>query len=230
MLYHNNGVAEVAQALQGGNEAVIVALMQANGRFVQDVEHAHEAGADLSGQTDALRLAAGQRGGAAIQREVFQADVAQKAKARADFFEHLLRDLRFARAQLDLGKELIGLADGQRRYFHDVSAVHGDGQNLRLEPLTMADRALVLGHVLFNFFAHVIGVGLMIAPFHVGDNSLEGGVVGAADRAFDLDIGVAGAIQHQPQIGRLHLHYGRVEGKIVGHGQPLQQFGVPGHA
>ena len=39
-------------------QAVVVALVQADARLVQDVEHAHQARADLRGQADALRLAA----------------------------------------------------------------------------------------------------------------------------------------------------------------------------
>jgi hypothetical protein len=42
----------------------VVALVQADRRLVEHVEHADQAGADLGGQPDALRLAAGQRGAA----------------------------------------------------------------------------------------------------------------------------------------------------------------------
>jgi hypothetical protein len=36
-------------------QAVVVALVQADGRFVEHVHHAGQAGADLRGQPDALR-------------------------------------------------------------------------------------------------------------------------------------------------------------------------------
>ena len=56
-------VAEVAQPDQGLDQPAVVALVQADGRLVEDVEHADQAGADLGGQPDPLRLAAGERAG-----------------------------------------------------------------------------------------------------------------------------------------------------------------------
>ena len=54
-------VAQVAQADQRVDEATVVALVQADRRLVEHVEHADQARADLGGQPDALRLTAGQR-------------------------------------------------------------------------------------------------------------------------------------------------------------------------
>ena len=53
-------VAQVAQALQGLDQAVIVALVQADGRLIQHVQHTGQARPDLGGQPDALRLTARQ--------------------------------------------------------------------------------------------------------------------------------------------------------------------------
>src|SRR3989344_1240862 len=70
-----DGIAEIAQALQGLDETVIVALMQADRRFVQDVECAHEAASELRSEPDALRLAARECIGATVKRKIFDADV-----------------------------------------------------------------------------------------------------------------------------------------------------------
>ena len=69
MFDHDHRIADVAQALQGGQQAVVVALMQADGGLVQHIEHAGEARADLRGQTDALALAARQSAGIARQAD-----------------------------------------------------------------------------------------------------------------------------------------------------------------
>ena len=61
VLDDDHGVAEVAQADQRVDEALVVALVQADRRLVEHVEHADEAAADLRRQPDALRLAAGER-------------------------------------------------------------------------------------------------------------------------------------------------------------------------
>ena len=58
MFDDDDRVAEVAQAPERGQEAVVVALMQADGGLVEHVKHAGQARADLRGQADALGLAA----------------------------------------------------------------------------------------------------------------------------------------------------------------------------
>ena len=49
MLYHQDGIAQVAQALQRVEQAARIARVQPDGRFIQHVEHAHQARADLRG-------------------------------------------------------------------------------------------------------------------------------------------------------------------------------------
>ena len=56
MLYHNDGVACVAEFLQGVDEAKVVPLVKANARLVEDIEHIHQLRTYLGSQTDALAL------------------------------------------------------------------------------------------------------------------------------------------------------------------------------
>ena len=93
-------VAHVAQPDQGLDEPVVVALVQADGRLVEDVEHADQAGADLGGEADALGLTAGEGAGRAVQREVVQADVDQELQPLVDLLEHPLGDLLLAGVEL----------------------------------------------------------------------------------------------------------------------------------
>ncbi len=92
VLHDEDGVAEVAQAQQRVDEAAVVALVQADAGLVEDVEHADERRADLRGQADALRLAAGERGGGALQREVADADIVEEAQPLADLLDHAAAD------------------------------------------------------------------------------------------------------------------------------------------
>ena len=62
VLDDDHRVAEVAQPHQRVDEALVVALVQADRRLVEHVEHAHQPAADLRREPDALRLAARQRG------------------------------------------------------------------------------------------------------------------------------------------------------------------------
>ena len=58
---HQHGVADVGQVPEGSDEAVVVTLVQADRRFIEHVADADEAGADLGGQSDALRFSARER-------------------------------------------------------------------------------------------------------------------------------------------------------------------------
>ena len=69
-----DGVAAVTQALERADEPVVVARVQADARFVQDVERAREGRAELRRETDALGFAAGERIGSTVEREVAEAD------------------------------------------------------------------------------------------------------------------------------------------------------------
>src|SRR5690606_11738777 len=85
VLHHDHRIAQVTQVGEGAQQAFVVTLMQANGRFVEDVHDADQAGADLAGQANALGFATGQRVGAAFQCQVIKADVDQKLQAFANF-------------------------------------------------------------------------------------------------------------------------------------------------
>ena len=122
VLDHEHGVAEVAQALERGQQAVVVALVQADARLVQDVEHADQARADLGGQPDALRLAAAQRAALAVEREIAEADVFQKTEPGADFLDDLMRDFLLEFRELEAGKKFVRLFHRQRANVHDGQA------------------------------------------------------------------------------------------------------------
>ena len=68
-----------------GEQPIVVARMQADARFIENVEHADQAAADLAGQADALRFAAGERRGGAVEREVMQADIRAGSRAGRGF-------------------------------------------------------------------------------------------------------------------------------------------------
>ena len=96
MLHDQHRVAHVAQCGQRIEQAVVVARMQADGGFVQHVEHAAQFRTDLRREADALRFSAGKRGGAAIEAQIMQADGFQKFEAAADFIDHPPGDLHLA--------------------------------------------------------------------------------------------------------------------------------------
>ena len=104
MLDDKNRVPEVAQALQDFDQAMRVARMEADRRFVENIERANQMRAEGSRELDALRLAAGKCGSKAVQRQVVQADFVEKAKALANLFENLVGDGGLLDAQFEAGR------------------------------------------------------------------------------------------------------------------------------
>ncbi len=92
MLHHQHGVAQVAHSLQGVDEPGVVALVQADARLVEHVEDAHELTADLRRQSNALRLAAAQGAGHAVERQVVEADVDHEVEPLANLLQDGLGD------------------------------------------------------------------------------------------------------------------------------------------
>ena len=102
VLDHEHGVAEIAELLERFDEAIVVALVEADGGLVEHVEHAAQPRADLRGEADALAFAAGERGGIADQREIVEADGAEEFEALDDFAADAVGDERFARGEVQI--------------------------------------------------------------------------------------------------------------------------------
>src|SRR5581483_7494099 len=78
VLHDHDRVADVAQPLERADEARVVPLMEADRRLVEDVQDADELGADLRRQPQPLRLAARERRGRAVEREIADTDVVEE--------------------------------------------------------------------------------------------------------------------------------------------------------
>ncbi len=98
-------VAEVAQPLQRPEQPAVIARVQADGRLVEDVEHAGQAAADLAGQADTLRLAARKRRRRAVQRQVVEADVHEELEPVADLAQQFAGDLLVLLGQLQVREQ-----------------------------------------------------------------------------------------------------------------------------
>ena len=176
MLDHDDRVAQVAQALQRSQQALVVALMQADGGLVQHIEHAGQPGADLRGQPDALALAARQRARCARQRQIFQPDIVQEAQPLVDFLEDAFRDgaLLFVQMAGQARETTAGLGDRHARDFARMQPVDLHRQRLGFQPVAAAGLAGMHALVFRQFLAHPGAVGLAPAPLHVGITPSKG--------------------------------------------------------
>ncbi len=193
MLDDDQGVAEVLEPDQGLDQPVVVALVQPDRRLVEDVEHTDQPGADLRGEPDALRLAAGQRPRGPVQREVVEADVEQEVEPLLDLLEHPLGDVPLARAELEPAEEVGGLVDREPADLGDAPAADRHGHRHRLQAGTLTDGAGHLPHEALVALAAGVGLRLAVPALDVGAHALEARVVGAlasvAVAVPDVDLG-----------------------------------------
>ena len=173
MLDDEDRVAEVAQTLERADELRVVALVQANRRLVEDVEHADERRPDLRRETDPLGLAAGQGRGRTIHREVADADVLEEAQTLLDLAQDQPRDVTFGLGQLDLREPLDRTARRQRTELVDRRTRDEHRERLRPKPRAVARRAWPDAHELLDPLALVLGVGLAVAALEVRNDPLE---------------------------------------------------------
>ena len=173
MLHHDQSVSQVAQAVQRFQELGVVPLMQADARFVQNVQHAHEARPDLGRETDSLALAARERSRGPRERQVAQAHTAQEVKPAADLFDDLGRDQLFLRREGQTVEEYRRIHHRELRKLGDVLAAHRHRESGLLQALAAAGGAGRLGHAGLDLRPHSGALGLAIAPFQVRNNALE---------------------------------------------------------
>ncbi len=186
MLHHDHRVAQIAELSESGKEPRVVALVESDGRLVQDVQHAHEARAYLRGEPDALRLAARERLRRSAEREVVEPHVHQKTEPVAYFLEDRAGDSRVepgpaVRPNRYSLEELERVHYRQLAHLADVAITDGDGERFRAQPPTAARAARSLDHVCLELGAYRIGRRIGVAAFDVGDHALPRALVLAAE-------------------------------------------------
>src|SRR5258708_6796322 len=114
VLDHHQRVALGLELLEDIEQDAVVAVMQADGRLIEDVAHAAQVGAELRGKADALRLAARERRRRAVERQVAQPDVAEKAEARFQLRNEVAGDIFFSSTKRSFIEKAEKLFDRSR--------------------------------------------------------------------------------------------------------------------
>src|SRR6185503_18414667 len=171
-------ITQVSQPSERVQEPFVIPLVQADARLIEDVEHSHQARADLGSQPDSLGLAAGERGGASAESEVIETHVAKEPQPIDHFLEDRSRDVRIqtspsisggprGAAQRDALEEFDGALNRQVNHVSDAGAVHQDREALGPEPFPLAGLTRLLGHELFERCPDAVAGGLAVAPLDV---------------------------------------------------------------
>ena len=203
---------------QGLQQLLVVTVMESDRRLVQDVEHPHQLRADLRGEADPLRFAAGEGARSAVQRQVAEPDVIEEAKPLADLLQDLSRDLLLALGPRHPLDHRQPRPDRQPGPAVDVPLADPHRQALRLEPRPAAFGARFRAHELLDPRPHLVRLRLAVAAGQVRDDPLETGP--PADLAplaamTHLDLGSFAAMQQDPLLLRRQAPERSIEGEPV---------------
>ncbi|MNI22351.1 hypothetical protein D3C73_759050 [compost metagenome] len=148
--------------------------MQTDAWFIENIQHAHQAGANLGRQPDPLRLTAGERAGRTAKRQIIQSHVDQEAQTAADFLEDQVGNGCFLLTQCNIVKKLEAIPNGQISHIGNITVIDRYSENFLLQSFAFAHMARFGAHEAFNEFADAIGGCLTVTPFQIGDNPLKG--------------------------------------------------------
>ncbi len=173
VLYDHNRIAKVAQVEQCVEQTVVVALVQADRRLIQNVHHTDQARPNLARQADPLCFATGQRVGAAAEAQVVEANIDQEAQSVSNFLEHLLRDGGALTGQLQVGEQGVHLGNRKPSDLWKCQVSDVDVPRLDAQAGAVTTWAGLGAEVAGQLLAHHLRFGLAVTALHVGDDALE---------------------------------------------------------
>ena len=163
--------------LQGTEQLVVIPLVEPDAGLVQDVGHAHQPGADLSGQADSLGLPTGEGAGGSCQSQVVQPHIHEELDPCPDFLQNLPADQRLLVCQLQVLQEFLQLFHREGRDLGYIHISHCHRQGGLLQPLSPA---LVTGGDAHKGLILRFGrlrASLPVSALHTLDQPLKGHIV-----------------------------------------------------
>src|SRR2546425_7080587 len=144
VLDDDDRVAASAERLERVEQHRPIARMEADRRLVEDVADTAQVRAELRRQADALGLAARERVGTPIERQIAETDLAEETETREDLLERALGHRRVAGVEAERAHRVFRVGDGEPRELRDPLAVQPDGAGARVQPLAGARVARTL--------------------------------------------------------------------------------------
>ncbi len=116
---HEHGIAFVAQLRQRRSQQFSIACVQTGARFIKDIQHLRHPRFERGAKAQPLILAAGQRVGAAAQRQIAYSQRIERAQTRAQIAAYFIRHhgahtrklQRFDKAQGSADRQTVELSD-----------------------------------------------------------------------------------------------------------------------
>jgi hypothetical protein len=171
VLHDEHGVAQVADFLQGLEQAPRVPGVQADGGLVEHVEHAREFGTNLGGEANPLAFAAAQGVGAPGEGEILRPHVHEEADAFLEFLQHLVGYGAGVFGKVEFRDGPVKVGHGHAYHVADAVGADLDGEGLGAKAQAAAGVADFLGAEPGEFFLHRVGLGLLPAAFEPGEET-----------------------------------------------------------
>jgi hypothetical protein len=125
----------------------------------------HQARSDLCGEPDALRLAARERAGAAVEAQIVEPDAEEQFQAATNLFQHMAPGVRTTAGGLHGGEKRLQLVEVELPDLEDRLAFDGEQESGRAQPRALAVRTRVLDHHLVEPLLHLrIGFTALTIP------------------------------------------------------------------
>ena len=175
MLDDDDGVAQVAQFLERSDEPLVVALVETDAGFVEDVEHIDQLRAYLRGQSDALALTSRERRRRAVQCEIVKPHLEHESQARLYLLDNLGGYLLLVAVHVagSLVEPIAQLGDVHARQLGDVLVPYLVRERLAVEPHAVTFGTLGSGQELVG---PLLPAGAVVVLHHVAqilDDAVE---------------------------------------------------------
>src|SRR5439155_9828007 len=178
--------------------------------------------ADLGRESDALALAARQRRRPAVERQIVETDVDEKAEPGMDLLQDGARDLGLRRRKPEALKEASGGTDRERRDLHDALPAQPNEARLAAEPRPLARGASAVGHQALELLAEPERAGIVLTALELREDAFERPTAGRPVRPsyfHELELLVSRALEHHLLHGRGKVCKRRLETKAVASGE-----------
>ena len=190
VLDHQHRVAAVAQPAQQGQQPVGVPGVETDRGLVQHVERVHQLRAEGVGEGDPLRLAAGERPGLAVEREVAQSHVAQEAEPGVELVEDEVGDFALERRQLQGAEPGVDRIDRAAGEIGDGRVLDPHRERVGIEPGAAALAA---------------GLGELVLPQEYPDVLLVPLLLEVLEEREDPHVASLAAVEQIPAVRGLEL-------------------------
>ena len=140
MFNQDHRVPKIAKLLQRLKQASVVARMQADGRFIKDIQNASEGSSHLTGQPNPLAFAPRQGRHRPVQSEVMESNIDEERQPIRHFAQQVASDATVGPFELNVPDELEALAQRQLAHLLQGFSLKADRGRITAQAAAVTNR------------------------------------------------------------------------------------------